>query len=52
METKLASDEMLILQGLDYWVWATRDDNAAWLRDRLARWPGQPSLLIARSCGR
>lgn len=35
VETKLGSDEMLILQGLDYWIWATNADNAAWIRDRL-----------------
>jgi hypothetical protein len=35
VETKLGSDEMLILQGLDYWIWASKDENRAWLRDRL-----------------
>lgn len=35
VETKLGSDEMLILQGLDYWIWATNPENASWLRERL-----------------
>lgn len=35
VETKLGSDEMLILQGIDYWIWASKDENRAWLRERL-----------------
>lgn len=46
VETKLDSDEMLILQGLDYWVWATRDDNATWLRDRLYAHTTAPIKLL------
>lgn len=46
VETKLDSDEMLILQGLDYWVWATREDNATWLRDRLYASPTAATNLL------
>lgn len=35
VETKLAADDMLVLQGLDYWIWATSPTNATWLRKRL-----------------
>ena len=48
VETKLDSDEMLILQGLDYWIWASNPDNNAWLRERLYADPkAQTHLLYA-----
>ena len=25
VETKIGGDEMLVLQGLDYWIWAQRN---------------------------
>lgn len=34
VETKLAADDMLVLQGLDYWTWAT-GANKSWLVQRL-----------------
>ena len=35
VETKLGQDEMLVFQGLDYWIWATTPENHQWLRERL-----------------
>ena len=35
VETKLGDDDMLVLQGLDYWIWATREENREWLAQRL-----------------
>lgn len=35
VETKLGQDEMLVFQGLDYWIWATSPKNHHWLRERL-----------------
>lgn len=35
VETKLGRDDMLVLQGLDYWIWATASDNKKSLATRL-----------------
>jgi len=35
VEAKLGQDEMLVFQGLDYWIWATTAKNHQWLRERL-----------------
>jgi hypothetical protein len=35
VETKLAADSMLVLQGLDYWIWAQYPTNRDWLIKRL-----------------
>lgn len=35
VETKLAADDLLVLQGLDYWIWASRSQNKEWLFSRL-----------------
>lgn len=48
VETKLDSDDMLVLQGLDYWIWATADENHDWLADRLyANSKASTNLLYA-----
>jgi hypothetical protein len=36
VETKLAADSMLVLQGLDYWIWAQSKANRDWLDNRLS----------------
>jgi len=35
VETKLGADDMLVLQGLDYWIWANLPTNGGRLRSRL-----------------
>jgi hypothetical protein len=35
VETKLGADDMLVLQGLDYWIWALGQANRDWLVQRL-----------------
>ncbi len=35
VETKLGHDPMLVIQGLDYWMWAKRQENRAWLLRRM-----------------
>lgn len=35
VETKIGRDDMLVLQGLDYWIWATASDNKKALASRL-----------------
>ena len=48
VETKLDDDDMLVLQGLDYWIWATATENSTWLRSRLhARPDAEVRLLYA-----
>lgn len=46
VETKLGGDHMLVLQGLDYWIWANK--NVDWLRERLnASADAQVKILYA-----
>lgn len=50
VETKLAGDDQLVLQGLDYWMWASRGRNFEWLRQRLHADP-QASLRLLYAVG-
>lgn len=45
-ETKLGSDEMLVLQGLDYWIWANAKDNHEALVRRLFAQKGASTNLL------
>lgn len=51
VETKLAADEMLVLQGLDYWIWAANPDNAKWLTERLHADPNRASPRLVYAVG-
>jgi hypothetical protein len=51
VETKLTGDEMLVLQGLDYWIWANAADNEAWLKQRLHADPVRASLRLMYAVG-
>ncbi len=50
VETKLAADDMLVLQGLDYWIWAHRPENRDWLHERLHA-PAQAALRLLYAVG-
>lgn len=46
VETKLGGDHMLVLQGLDYWIWANK--NITWLQQRMDASPdAQLKVLYA-----
>jgi hypothetical protein len=51
VETKLAADDMLVLQGLDYWIWATAPANRTWLNERLHADPGKAELRLLYAVG-
>lgn len=51
VETKLAADDMLVLQGLDYWIWANRQENRAWLDQRLHAATGRSRLRLLYAVG-
>jgi hypothetical protein len=50
VETKLGGDKMLILQGLDYWIWASA--NLSWLRGRLHANPQSGLRLLYAVAGK
>ena len=51
VETKLAADDMLVLQGLDYFVWATQDENRGWLVQRLHADPKKAKVRLLYAVG-
>lgn len=51
VETKLAADDMLVLQGLDYWYWASAKPNRAWLVERLHADPDRAALRLVYAVG-
>lgn len=51
VETKLGDDDMLVLQGLDYWIWATRAENREWLVRRLNADPARAQIRLLYAVG-
>jgi hypothetical protein len=51
VETKLGGDDMLVMQGLDYWIWASARNNADWLRTRLHADPARSQLKLLYAVG-
>lgn len=51
VETKLGPDDMLIFQGLDYWVWALRQQNRDWLVQRLHADPARARTRLLYAIG-
>lgn len=51
VETKLNADDMLVLQGLDYWVWATAEANQDWLFSRLNADPTRAEVRLLYAVG-
>jgi len=51
VETKLAADDMLVLQGLDYWNWASHASNWEWLVARLHADPKRARLKLLYAIG-
>ena len=51
VETKLAADEMLVMQGLDYWIWAHVPANRGWLLQRLHADPARAQLRLLYAVG-
>jgi hypothetical protein len=51
VETKLGGDDMLVLQGLDYWIWAAAQGNASWLRRRLHADPRRSRTQLLYAVG-
>lgn len=51
VETKLGGDDMLVLQGLDYWIWASNPANKNWLTGRLDADPRRAQLKLLYAVG-
>lgn len=51
VETKLGGDDMLVLQGLDYWIWANNPANRDWLTHRLDADPRRAQLKLVYGVG-